>query len=143
MIFDTLRQRGPIPVNPADDSERFRLFIVIDEAKILSMGKGDPNGKDRILNVLATEGRKFGIGLILASQMSEHFSNEVKANISAKLVLKPMDSKEAKKNAADVQVDPKDVANLEGKGDGYYRCNANNGTVRIKVDPMRISAEDD
>ena len=143
MIFDELRRQGPIPVHPADDSERFRLFVIIDEAKILAMGKGDPNGKDRILNVLATEGRKFGIGLILASQMSSHFSDEVKGNMSARLVLKPMNHNEAKPNARDIQVSLEKVARLEGKGDGYYRCNANNGTVRIKVDPLRVITVDD
>src|SRR5271166_1553776 len=34
-LFRVLRLRGPIPVQPADDRQRFRLFILIDEAKIL------------------------------------------------------------------------------------------------------------
>lgn len=68
-VFRVLRLRGSIPVSPADDSERFRLFIIIDEAKILGMGAGNVNDPGLILNTLATEGRKYGIGLILASQM--------------------------------------------------------------------------
>lgn len=79
-IFRVLRLKGPIPVQPFDDAQRFRLFIVIDEAKILSTGAGDPDMPDRILNLLFTEARKFGLGMILASQMSDHFGSEVKAN---------------------------------------------------------------
>ncbi|WP_227243266.1 ATP-binding protein [Paraburkholderia caribensis] len=39
-IFRVLRLMGPIPVQPVDDHQRFRLFVVIDEAKILSTGGG-------------------------------------------------------------------------------------------------------
>ncbi len=131
MIFNTLRRKGPIPVNPVDDSERYRLFIVIDEAKILY--KRGRNRKDSIFNTLVKEGQKFGIGLIFASQMSESFSDEIKTNISARLVLKPINLDEAEKNAAMVYVTPKEINNLEGKGDGYYRCNANQGTVLISI----------
>jgi len=138
MIFNALRQLGPIPVYPADDSERFRIFIIIDEAKILSMGRGDPNGRDRILNVLATEGRKFGIGLILASQVGDHFGDETKANISSRLVLKPMDFNEAKKNAKDVQLAPEKVANLRGFGDGFFLSGANGRAIRVQVQPIKM-----
>lgn len=133
MVFNELRKQGPIPVHPADDSERFRLFVIIDEAKILTMGSGDINGKDRILNVLATEGRKFGIGLILASQMSSHFSDEVNANMGSRLVLRPMSYKEAKANADDIKVSPEKISKLTGKGDGFYRCGSNGRTIRIQV----------
>ena len=63
-IFRVLRLKGPIPVQPTDDRQRFRLFIVIDEAKILSTGAGDPDSPDRILNLLFTEARKFGLGMV-------------------------------------------------------------------------------
>jgi hypothetical protein len=56
-----------------------------------------PDAPDRILNLLFTEARKFGLGMILASQMSDHFGSEVKANAASWLVLKPMDMKEAKR----------------------------------------------
>ena len=114
-IFRVLRLKGPIPVQPADDRQRFRLFIVIDEAKILSTGAGDPDSPDRILNLLFTEARKFGLGMILASQMSDHFGSEVKANAATWLVLRPMDVKEAKKNAPNVHMDPD--ASLLSKGE--------------------------
>jgi hypothetical protein len=135
-LFRMLRLRGPIPVQPADDRQRFRLFVVLDEAKILSLGGGERDRADNILNELITEARKFGLGMILASQMSEHFSEEVRANAATWLVLRPMDIREAKKNAPNVQVDPEDLIRLAGRGDGYYRDRPSNRARRIQVRPL-------
>jgi DNA helicase HerA-like ATPase len=115
---------------------------MIDEAKILAMGKGDPNGRDRILNVLATEGRKFGIGLILASQSSSHLGEDVKGNVGARLVLRSPDWSEVRKNALEIQVQPRDLESLRGKGEGFFRQGAGKA-VKVqmsrapKVSPMR------
>ncbi|MDI1300936.1 MAG: DUF853 family protein [bacterium] len=133
-IFRALLLKGPIPVSPVDDLERFRLFIMIDEAKILSAATGHPNDSRLILNLLITEGRKFGIGLIMASQMSEHFGAEVKASVATRLVLKPMDSNQAKKNAPDMQVSPQDLLDLKGRGSGFFKPRSGQGTQRIQVD---------
>lgn len=132
-LFRVLRLRGPIPVQPVDDRQRFRLFIIIDEAKILSLGGGDRDRSDNILNELITEARKFGLGMVLASQMSDHFSEEVRANAATWLVLKPMDMKEAKRNAPNVSVDPQDLLQLTGRGDGYYRDRPSSRARRIQV----------
>ncbi|MEP9380572.1 helicase HerA-like domain-containing protein [Aquabacter sp. CN5-332] len=132
-LFRVLRLRGPIPVQPADDRQRFRLFVVIDEAKILSLGGGDRDRADNILNELITEARKFGLGMVLASQMSDHFSEEVRANAATWLVLKPMDMREAKRNAPNVSVDPQDLLHLAGRGDGYYRDRPSSRARRIQV----------
>ena len=142
-IFRTLRLMGPIPVQPTDDRQRFRLFVVIDEAKILSTGAGDPDAPDRILNLLFTEARKFGLGMILASQMSDHFGSEVKANAATWLVLKPMDMREAKKNAPNVQMDPEALTSLKGRGDGYLRDRSSARARRIQVHPIAASAKPD
>jgi type IV secretory pathway VirB4 component len=62
-----------------------RYVFVIDEAKLLvSRGKDDPLG---IINRLATEARKYGVGLLLASQDLEHFSRDILNNVVTKLVL--------------------------------------------------------
>lgn len=132
-LFRVLRLRGPIPVQPVDDRQRFRLFVIIDEAKILSLGGGDRDRSDNILNELITEARKFGLGMVLASQMSDHFSEEVRANAATWLVLKPMDMKEAKRNAPNVSVDPQDLLQLAGRGDGYYRDRPSSRARRIQV----------
>jgi hypothetical protein len=139
-IFRVLRLKGPIPVQPVDDHQRFRLFVVIDEAKILSTGGGDPDAPDRILNLLFTEARKFGLGMILASQMSDHFGSEVKANAATWLVLKPMDMKEAKKNAPNVHMEPDALTSLRGKGDGYLRDRSSPRARRVQVAPLKPNA---
>ncbi len=132
-LFRVLKLRGPISVQPANDFARFRLFILIDEAKILSLGTGDRDRSDRILNELITEARKFGIGMILASQMSDHFSEEVRANAATWLVLKPMDIREAKRNAPNVLVEADDLIHLRGRGDGYFRDRPGTRARRIQV----------
>lgn len=136
-IFRVLRLKGPIPVQPVDDRQRFRLFVIIDEAKILSTGAGDPDAPDRILNLLFTEARKFGLGMILASQMSDHFGSEVKANAATWLVLKPMDIKEAKKNAPNVHMEPEALTGLKGRGDGYFRDRTSPRARRIQVQALK------
>lgn len=135
-IFRVLRLKGPIPVQPLSDHERFRLFVAIDEAKILSTGGGDPDSPDRVLNLLFTEARKFGLGMILASQMSDHFGSEVKANAATWLVMKPMDIREARKNAPNVQMEPEALTALRGKGDGYFRDRTSPKARRIQVKPL-------
>lgn len=136
-IFRALRMRGPIPVNPADDRERFRLFVMIDEAKILSLG----GNRDRnILNDLFTEARKFGLGMVLASQMAEHFSEDVRSNAAAWLVLKPQAMAEAKRNAPNVGATAENLMALKGRGDGYYRV-GNAEARRIQVRATKVAPE--
>lgn len=120
-LFRILSLQGPIPVSTVSDAERFRLFIVIDEVKVLSTFKGDVDDPRLILNILATEARKFGIGLILASQLSSHFSTEVRGNAATWLVLKPFDRDQAKRNGREIGVQPEDLMVLRGRGEGYLR----------------------
>jgi len=96
-VFNQLQMMGPLPHETHFDYERIRLFVLIDEAKILSMGKGSPERADSILNKIATEGRKFGIGLILASQRVDHFGADVRSNMGSRLILKQNDFGEAKR----------------------------------------------
>lgn len=131
-----LKAKGNIPVQPQNDFERFRLFVFVDEAKILSMGGKDRDASSAVLNTLATEYRKFGLGMVLASQMSDHFSNETKAQMATRLVLKPFDFAEAKKNAQDVNLSPDDLMQLTGRGDGYLRIGTQSNPTRIQITPL-------
>jgi len=136
-VFNYFSQLGPIPKSPVDDTERFRLFIVIDEAKVLTMTGGDPESSSRMLNVLIAEGRKFGIGLVLASQKIDHFSKEVRANAAARLVHKTQDIKEAKQQAELLQLPPAALMNLEGEGDCFFWDGAR--PYRVKIPPYSDS----
>jgi hypothetical protein len=64
-----------------------RCFLVLDEAHKLSFGLGSPVEK------LLREGRKFGVGLILASQQSEDFSPVAFANTATKIVFQVADDR--------------------------------------------------
>lgn len=68
----TAAEDAPLANQPVDDRQRFRLFVIIDEAKILSTGGGDTDSPDRILNQLFTEARKFGLGMILSDSRSTY-----------------------------------------------------------------------
>lgn len=128
-IFTALRMRGPIPVKPANDKERFRLFVIIDEARLITMG-----GNSDIVTALANEARKFGLGMILASQAAGHFPHEIRNNAASWLVLKPQSMQEAKLNAPNIGVEPEQLMELKGRGDGYLRL-GNAAARRVQVRP--------
>jgi DNA phosphorothioation-dependent restriction protein DptH len=64
-----------------------RCFTVLDEAHKLAFSAGSPT--ERLLR----EGRKFGIGAILASQQPEDFSPVAFSNTATKLVFQTADDK--------------------------------------------------
>jgi len=71
---------GPGPV---------RCFVILDEAHKLAFVPGSPAEK------LLREGRKFGLGLILASQQPEDFSRVAFANTATKMVFQVGDDNSA------------------------------------------------
>ena len=60
-----------------------REFIVIDEASIFLQNADD----EYILNIIAREARKFGLGLILATQSLEHIPNDIIESTASKIIL--------------------------------------------------------
>ncbi len=66
-----------------------RCLVVLDEAHKLSFSPGSPVEK------LLREGRKFGLGVILASQQPEDFSPVAFANTATKLVFQVADERGA------------------------------------------------
>jgi len=75
-LYNYLVSEGPRPL---------RLFCVLDEAHNLSFEKDSPVDK------LVREGRKFGLGLIFASQQPEDFSPTAYSNTATKLVFQVLD----------------------------------------------------
>lgn len=74
-------------------------YVVIDESKLIL-----PTGKDKespfqAMNRIASESRKYGLGLVLASQKPTHYPQELLTNIDLKVVLTtaPNDIPQAKK----------------------------------------------
>jgi DNA phosphorothioation-dependent restriction protein DptH len=64
-----------------------RCFVVLDEAHKLSFDQGSPVEK------VLREGRKFGLGLILASQQPEDFSSVAFGNTATKIIFQVADEK--------------------------------------------------
>jgi DNA phosphorothioation-dependent restriction protein DptH len=64
-----------------------RCFVVLDEAHKLSFDRGSPVEK------LLREGRKFGLGLILASQQPEDFSPVAFSNTATKIIFQVGDER--------------------------------------------------
>jgi DNA phosphorothioation-dependent restriction protein DptH len=64
-----------------------RCFVILDEAHKLSFNPGSPVEK------LLREGRKFGLGLILASQQPEDFSTVAFVNTATKIVFQVGDDR--------------------------------------------------
>ncbi|WP_347990185.1 ATP-binding protein [Methylomonas sp. AM2-LC] len=75
-IFASAMERGHI------GGGAIREIIVIDEAHLFF--RDDENN---IINTIAKEGRKFGLGLICASQSPTHFSDDFFSNVASKVVL--------------------------------------------------------
>jgi len=77
-LIGFLESTGPSPL---------RVFVVLDEAHKLSFAVGSPT--ERLLR----EGRKFGVGLILASQQPSDFSPVAFNNTSTKVVFQSSDDR--------------------------------------------------
>jgi DNA phosphorothioation-dependent restriction protein DptH len=75
-LFNYVRSVGP---------QELRAFCVLDEAHKLSFAENSPVDK------LLREARKFGLGLMLASQQPEDFSAVAHANTAAKLIFHTTD----------------------------------------------------
>ena len=67
-------------------TERVSLYLFIDETKLCTpVNKESPLNA---LNRLATEGRKFGLGLVLSSQFVGHVSRDVLVNTFTKVLMR-------------------------------------------------------
>lgn len=78
-LFSAALEKGPVRRN---QEGLLRDIMIIDEAHLFF--RDDQNN---ILNTIAKEGRKFGLGLICASQSPTHFSEDFFANVATKVVL--------------------------------------------------------
>lgn len=136
MVFYALQAMGPSAPAASTAAERVRLFVVIDETKILSMGNGDPDKRSNMLNVIGTEGRKFGMAGCFASQSTDHFGADLRRNIATRLALRCMDEGEAKRLSAEMRVPPADLRALSRPGEGYFCPGSAYAPQHVQVDPL-------
>jgi len=79
-------------------------FIVLDEASIYVQDIND----DHIIKVIEREARKFGLGLIMATQSLEHFPSDVIQSSATKILL-GIDITMVEKTARKLQIKKEDV----------------------------------
>lgn len=128
-LYYSLQSLGEIPRGDITDKERFRLFVIVDEAKMLVSEK---QGIKAVLNKYATELRKFGVGLILASQLITHFTDEILSNIAVKLCMKAENKEQARKNNKFFGVGENEIINLE-QGEGILIIGEDK--IKVKIVP--------
>ncbi|KLK88420.1 ATPase AAA [Methanoculleus sediminis] len=130
-IYYTLQAMGEIPRGTEDERAKFRLFVIVDEAKLLvSQKSGSKTAIKAVLNKYATEMRKFGVSLILASQLIAHFNEEILANIAVKFCMRSENKKQAQENAKFFEVSEKDLLNFQ-PGEGILIIGSEKMNVRI------------
>jgi type IV secretory pathway VirB4 component len=81
-----------------------KTYLFIDEAKEVKTS--------RTLNIVLADGRKFGLGAVVASQRDAEISNEVIANTATKVIL-GVDQTEVKRVASRFRFSDHLIANLE------------------------------
>jgi len=136
-IYYTLQAMGEIPRGSENEREKFRLFVIVDEAKLLvSQKSGSKTSIKAVLNKYATEMRKFGVSLILASQLIAHFNEEILANIAVKFCMRAENKKQAQENAKFFEVSEKDLLNFQ-PGEGILIIGSDKMNVRIVPSPER------
>lgn len=130
-IYYTLQAMGEIPRGTDDDQEKFRLFVIVDEAKLLvSQKSSSKTAIKAVLNKYATEMRKFGVSLILASQLIAHFNEEILANIAVKFCMRAENRKQAGENAKFFVVSEKDLLNFQ-PGEGILIAGSDKMNIRV------------
>jgi DNA helicase HerA-like ATPase len=130
-LFYSLQALGEIPRGTDDPHEKFRLFVIVDEAKLLvSQKTGQKQVIKAVLNKYATEMRKFGVGLILASQLISHFNDEILANIAVKLCMRTENKKQAQENSKFFEVSEEDLMNFQ-PGEGILSIGSEKLNIRI------------
>ncbi len=130
-IFAYLKSIGHVNIDQGDN--KFRLFIIIDEVKILTGYRGNINDPYHILNRFATEARKFGLGLILASQILGHFGRDIRSNSATKLILKTMDLDESKRCARELKISLKSLSAIKKPGEGFIITSKNKQAEHIQI----------
>ncbi len=134
-LFYSLQALGEIPRSTDNTREKFRLFIIVDEAKLLvSQKTGQKQVIKAVLNKYATEMRKFGVSLILASQLISHFNDEILANIAVKLCMRTENKKQAQENSKFFEVSETDLMNFQ-PGEGILIIGSEK--MNVKIVPTR------
>lgn len=135
-VYRELKLREAIEYG-AKGKERFRIFIGLDEAKIMTSKKKDD--KKAIINILATEARKYGVGFIVASQQIEHFGKDIVQNTGTKIALMEGDAGIAKANAKNLSpITAQDLMNIKRPGEAFIHFSNEEKPRKILIIPYAL-----
>jgi hypothetical protein len=110
-------------------SKKIRMYCVVDEAHRL-MYENSP------LDKLLREARKYGVGVILASQRPSDFNETVLANSGALLSFQCNLEKDARFVAKQFNLEPRKIKNLVEPGLGYIKFSRSEKAEKIKIIPL-------
>lgn len=97
MLFHELMARGEVEENGSAWMPPNRLAIIVDEASTVTEVSEEGGGGRRILEEIATKGRKYGISLVVSSQMVGDLPDKVINNAGILIAMSGNDAKERKK----------------------------------------------
>jgi DNA polymerase III delta prime subunit len=110
-------------------TKKIRMYCIIDEAHRL-MYENSP------LDKLLRESRKYGVGVILASQRPSDFNETVLANAGGLLSFQCNLDKDAKFVAKQFNLEARKIKNLVEPGLGYIKFSRNERADKIKIIPL-------
>lgn len=113
-----------------EKSKKMKLYCVVDEAHRL-MYEGSP--LDRFLR----ESRKYGVGVILASQRPTDFNETVLANAGVLLSFQCTLEKDAKFVGKQLGLDSRKVRNLIEPGTGYVKFSRGEKSERVHITRLK------
>ena len=112
-----------------DRSKKIKMYCIIDEAHRL-MYENSP------LDKLLREARKYGVGVILASQRPSDFNETVLANAGALLSFQCTLDRDAKFVSKQLNLEPRKIKNLAEPGLGYIKFSRGEKADKIKITPL-------
>ncbi|MFB3904936.1 MAG: ATP-binding protein [Acidobacteriota bacterium] len=110
--------------------EAVSLYLMIDETKLCTPARKD--SPLAALNRLATEGRKFGMGLVVSSQFIGHLGRDVVVNTFTKILMK-VDKTEQTATARRFRVEELRLDALRNPGDPLVNFADSNEWKEVRI----------
>ena len=114
--------------------EDYWLYVIIDEAHRM-MYPGSP------VELLLRESRKYGVGIILASQRPTDFSETILANAGTIIAFQESLDKDAVFLSKQLRIPKVNFQKLKTAGLGYYLFSSKDETEKIQITPVKDRSE--
>jgi len=136
-LFLLVRALGPLDPS-AKAWDKFRVYVVIDEAQLLMGSSSDAKAS---LAKYAAEARKFGVGLILATQLRDNVPSEIWGNIDTRLFMQALDPTERARNAKAANV-PEAMLRSLARGEAILLSSSqpHSAPIVLRIEPSWLRA---